>query len=78
MINFLINAKNKGALLTQIDSKPSQIPSYYTHLTLEKATSLIKNDSKMRIYPYNDRYAGHIVIISNNVENSISKLTTEK
>ncbi|BAO75988.1 hypothetical protein [Winogradskyella sp. PG-2] len=76
MIDFLIKANNKGAILTQVDAQPAKVPFYNTHLTLDKAISLIKNNSKMRLYPYNRPHSGYIVLISNNIENTIPILTS--
>jgi hypothetical protein len=77
MIDFLTDANNKGAILTQVDAQPSKLASYHTHLKLDKAISLIKNDPKMKLYPYNSPHGYYVVLISNNIENTIPKLTAQ-
>ncbi|WP_157662571.1 M56 family metallopeptidase [Winogradskyella sp. PC-19] len=75
MINYLKKIDGPDVIFTQIDAKPNKIPHYNTHLSLNEATSLIEKDSRMRLYPYNSPHSGFIVLISNNVENTIPKLT---
>ena len=75
MINYLYQAHDKGAILTQIDAQPSKMAHYTANLSLKNAVALVENDSKMRLYPYNSPHSGLIILISNNVENSIPKLT---
>jgi len=77
MIDYLKDANSRGAILTQIDAKPSEIPFYNARLSLDSAIKLIKDDPNMRLYPTNRRPVGFVVLISNNVENMIPKLSSE-
>ncbi len=73
-INFLIHAEKLGAMFTHIDAS-YQHSLYHSNISLNEAIELVKNDTKMQLYPKNDRY-GTFVLLSNNIENNIPKLTS--
>jgi len=77
MIEYLKDANSKGAILTHVNAKPSEFAFYDTHLSLDFAIKLIKDDSKMRLYPFNSPHSGLVILISNNIENTIPKLSSE-
>lgn len=75
MIDFLKKVDGSEVIFTHVDAQKGKYASYHANLSLNEAVKLIEQDSKMRLYPTHNSYSGLVILISNNVENMIPKLT---